>query len=111
MRKFLNYLRAKIIGVVIFVFLFNSIGPIHLAQADDLSLPVPGVMVKLSPEYTPAYLKALIIHPENALRFDFLIAKGDLPLKGQAKHDTYQKLIKYFLASLAVPDENQWVTY
>jgi len=81
----------------------------QMAQDPFARMPAPGVMVHLSPEFTPAYLKALIIHPENALRFDFIVTRGDEPLNDRQKHDTYQKLIKYFLASLAVPDENQWV--
>ena len=40
-------------------------------------LPAPGVMVHLSPEFTPAHLQGITIHPDNALQFDFLIHKGD----------------------------------
>ena len=72
-------------------------------------MPKPGVMVHLSPEFTPAHLKGMIIHPENAFNFDFIIYKGDEVLSDVQKKSEYTKLIKYFLASLAVPDENQWV--
>ena len=72
-------------------------------------LPTPGVMVHLSPEFTPAHLQGLTIHPDNALRFDFLIHRGDENLEGDQKKEEYKKLVKYFLASLTIPDEDQWV--
>ena len=69
----------------------------------------PGVRVDLSPDFTPAELKGITIHPENPLMFDFIIYKGDKVLSDHQKQGEYKKLIKYFLASLAVPDEDQWV--
>ncbi len=93
---------------LILAFLLNTFGPLP-AKADELVLPTPGVMVSLSPDFTPAHLKGITIHPDNALKFDFIIHKGDSNLSEQEKQQEYKKLIKYFLASLAVPDENQWV--
>ncbi len=72
-------------------------------------MPKPGEMVHLSADFTPAHLKGLVIHPENPLKFDFIIYKGDERLSSQDKQVIYKNLIKYFMASLAVPDDNQWV--
>ena len=50
------------------------------AQAGEMVIPLmpkPGTMVNLSPAFTPAYLKGIVIHPDNALKFDFLVHKGD----------------------------------
>ena len=69
-------------------------------------MPKPGTLVNLSPAFTPAHLKGIVIHPENALKIDFLVHKGD-----DTRHSEYAKLIKYFLAALTVPDKDQWVTY
>jgi len=66
-------------------------------------------MVHLSPEFTPAHLTGMTIHPDNALKFDFLIHRGDTSLNDVQKREEYKKLVKYFLASLTIPDENQWV--
>ncbi len=93
---------------LILAFLFNAFGPLP-AKANELVLLIPGAMVSLSPEFTPAHLKGITIHPDNALQFDFIIHKGDSSLSEAQKQEEYKKLIKYFLASLAVPDENQWV--
>ncbi len=94
--------------IVLTAFLTTSLN--ISGYAKDVSLlPAPGVMVHLSPEFTPAHLKGIVIHPDNALKFDFIINKGDKPLDEVTKKAEYTKLIKYFLASLAVPDDNQWV--
>jgi len=98
--------KAFILGLVI-AFLGASIQmPVC---AEELYLPQPGTMVHLSPAYTPAYLKGIVIHPEDGLKFDFIIDRGDKLLSDAQKRDEYTKLAKYFLASLAIPDENQWV--
>ncbi len=102
-------LRANIALGLIFAFLVNTLGPIPSAQAQDFLLPAPGAMVHLSPAYTPAYLKGIVIHPENAFKFDFLVDRGDGNLDENQKKEEYTKLIKYFLASLTVPDKDQWV--
>ena len=108
-------MRTPLSTLIILAFLLNTFGPLP-AQAQELVLPKPGVRVSLSPEFTPAHLKGITIHQDNALRFDFLIHRGD-DLSSRhsgtrddaAKRHQYNKLIKYFLASLTVPDKDQWV--
>src|SRR5271170_3475319 len=107
-----RHIRKVITVTVLIAFIATSVkSPAYAQMASDPMprLPVPGVMVHLSPEFTPAQLKGIIIHPENALKFDFIIYKGDQVLSAQEKKIEYTKLIKYFLASLAVPDDDQWV--
>jgi hypothetical protein len=106
----INHLRTAIILTVLVSFLGTSIQMPAYAQIDPMPfMPTPGMMVHLSPQYTPAYLKGIVIHPENALKFDFIIYKGDKPLTDSQKREEYTKLTKYFLASLAIPDNDQWV--
>ncbi|MBF0511390.1 MAG: class I SAM-dependent methyltransferase [Candidatus Omnitrophica bacterium] len=108
----LTHIRKVISITVLVAFMFSTVrNPVYaqLASGQMSRLPALGVMVHLSPEFTPAHLKGIIIHPENALKFDFIIYKGDQILSNQEKKSEYTKLIKYFLASLAVPDDNQWV--
>ncbi|MBF0511311.1 MAG: hypothetical protein HQL13_03185, partial [Candidatus Omnitrophica bacterium] len=42
-------------------------------------------------------------------QFDFLIHKGQENINGNLKEEEYKKLVKYFLASLTIPDKDQWV--
>jgi hypothetical protein len=104
----------KTISIVILVaFIISSINSPAYAQVaavDQLPwMPKPGLRIGLSPDFTPAELKGITIHPENPLMFDFIIYRGDKVLSNEQKQQEYKKLIKYFLASLAVPDEDQWV--
>ncbi len=81
--------------------------------AQDFVLPKPGTMVSLSPAAKPTVLRAITVHPENPFLFDFIVE----PQKGSAKDQAQtlalkvesEKLIRYFLASLAMPEEDLWV--
>jgi len=105
------YTRKAISIVILAAFISTSIkSPVFAQTLDPLPhMPMPGIMVHLSPEYVPAYLKGIVIHPENALKFDFIVYKGDKKLTDAQKRVEYTKLTKYFLASLAIPDDDQWV--
>jgi len=103
-------MRKAISIVILTVFICTSVRAPAYAQVSSMPfMPKPGVMVHLSPEFTPAYLKGIVIHPENALKFDFIVYKGDKELTDDQKQEEYTKLTKYFLASLAIPDDDQWV--
>jgi len=148
MGNYIN-LRANMALGLIFAFLANTFGPIPTVQAQEFSLPAPGVMVHLSPEYNPPILKGLKVHPDNPFRFDFILDQGDqrqpgdmasavsprssyrtlavartLPnelglitkaSKGNHQNDNQElrtesiRLIKYFLASLTIPEKDLWV--
>ena len=66
-------------------------------------------MVNLSPAFNPAVLQGIVIHPNDPLKFDFLVNKGEVLLNDEQKSVEYTKLIKYFLAALTIPDHDQWV--
>ena len=98
--------------VILAAFFSTSVKSPAMAQLSEDPMPFmskPGVMVPLSSTFTPAYLKGIVIHPEDALKFDFIIYKGDQELNDDQKRDEYTRLTKYFLASLAIPDDDQWV--
>jgi phosphoglycerate kinase len=94
-------------------FMFTSlISPDTFAQpafGASLNLPAPGTLISITPAYTPALLKGIIVHPEDQLLFDFIVERGDGQLEGEALKEESEKLIKYFLASLTVPEEELWV--
>src|SRR5689334_23202237 len=102
-------LSFRVIAASLIVALMTTwIAPPSFAQIPFI-LPTPGVKVGLSPEYTPALLKGITIHPENPLQFDFLMNPGEKPLAGRAEEEEYERLIKYFLAALTVPEKDLWV--
>ncbi len=72
-------------------------------------MPAPGTMVQLSESFVPAILKGMKVYPADPLRFDFLLDTGSSALDSAALQQESTKLIRYFLASLTVPDEDLWV--
>lgn len=93
-------------------FLLTSFMPsIAAAQmlAGMLNLPTPGVMLGVSPIYTPALLNGLTIDPQDPMHFEFIITPGDSTLSGDALKQESQKLVRYFLTSMTVPEKDLWV--
>ena len=80
-----------------------------LAVEGLMGLPPVGSMVSLTPAFTPVIVRGLKVHPENPLEFDFIVDPGDTGLKDDALRDEANKLIKYFLASLTIPEKEMWV--
>jgi len=74
-----------------------------------LNLPLPGSMVPVSSAYMPVIVKGLTIHPDDPLKFDFIIDAGDSGFEDEELREESNKLIKYFLASLTVPEDEMWV--
>src|SRR4029077_14671640 len=55
--------------------------------------------------------KGIKVHPDNPFRFDFILDRGDRvsPANGGGLKPQSAKLIKYFLASLTIPENDLWV--
>ncbi|MBF0569418.1 MAG: pentapeptide repeat-containing protein [Candidatus Omnitrophica bacterium] len=79
--------------------------------AQGLNLPQPGVMVSVTPAFAPVMIKGLQVHPENPLLFDFIMDTGESGLKVDSPDfkAACEKLVKYFLASLTVKEQDLWV--
>ena len=74
-----------------------------------LGLPQPGVMVDVSPAYVPLMITGLSVHPENPLLMDFIVNTGNSGMTAYQVKKESDRLIKYFLACLTIPENNQWV--
>lgn len=100
-----------VIWTVLITFTVETFGyqPAAYAQSYLQSLPLPGTSVSLSPAYAPVLMKGIKTYPDNPFRFDFLIDAGQQQLNTQEISEESQKLIKYFLASLTVPENDLWV--
>ncbi len=101
----------KLLSVcVLFTFLSSLITPVTKANAQPLlGLPEPGTMVNLSPAYEPPVIKGVTIHKDNPFLFDFIVDVGQDHLQGEQLKKESERLIKYFLASLAIPEKDMWV--
>ncbi len=66
-------------------------------------------MISLTDKFVPVIIRGIEIHPDNPLKFNFFIDTGDKNLQGAAFNKEATTLIKYFLASLTVPENDLWV--
>ncbi len=97
--------RKCLCGFMALVFAMTSVGT---SSAQTLmKLPVPGAIVHVSEPFNPILIKGVQVHPENAMMFDFIVDPGDRA--ASVDTDEVKTLIKYFMASLAVPEDDLWV--
>ncbi len=104
--------RSILSAAILISFLFTTIIPanrVFALESTLLTLPKPGTMVAVSQPLVPVMLKGLQINPKNPLIVDFLVSKGDEVL-GQAQYyKEIETLARYFLASMAIPEDQLWV--
>jgi len=65
-------------ALVAVAFVFTSVVPPTPIYAQTvplagLNLPLPGAMVTPTPGFNPPLIKGITIHPDNPLKFDFLV--------------------------------------
>ncbi|MCR4337666.1 MAG: hypothetical protein NUV91_07680, partial [Candidatus Omnitrophica bacterium] len=96
-------------GPVILFLLAPPIGLKNVEAQSVEALPPAGHPISLSQPFAPVLLKGIKVFPNEPLRFDFIMDRGDVLLEGKPLEEEYIKLIKYFLASLTVPQEDLWV--
>ena len=103
--------RRVIASVALVAFFLNTFAfPAQRAYAQEaLTLPAPGVRIGLSPEFAPSILKGIKVYPNNPFRFDFILDKGNSSSDALKLKEESNKLVKYFLAALTVPEKDLWV--
>jgi hypothetical protein len=102
--------KITVVGIGI-AFLLNTALPVYgTAYAQSVStLPLPGTQVSLSPVFNPLLLKAVKVQPNNPFQFEFIIDQGDTIFSDEEFKVQSQRLIRYFLASLTIPENDLWV--
>ena len=75
----------------------------------QVTLPPAGRTLSLSPAFTPVVIRGVKIFKDNPFRFDFMVDLGDSGLNDEALKSEANKLVKYFLASLTIPQQDLWV--
>ncbi len=104
---------ARRVGVFLLLVIFiltNGIGPVSFARAQEVfQLPQPGTRVSLSPAFAPALLKGIKVYPDDPFRLDFILDQGNANGSSDKLKEESSRLIKYFLASITVPEKDLWV--
>jgi hypothetical protein len=96
-----NNFRKATSAIVLIAFLCSG----FTAPAGAELLPSAGISVG----FQPPVLLGLKIHPENPLLLDFIVDKGAANLSEEQLKAETEKLVKYFLAALTIPDKEVWV--
>lgn len=87
-------------------FLCADILRVKSSNASALALPGPTQLVPMSEAYSFPVLKGLFIDPADPLHIEFMIDPGS---NTKVKQKAAEKLVRYFLASLSIPEDNIWV--
>jgi 2,3-bisphosphoglycerate-independent phosphoglycerate mutase len=95
-------------------FIVSTLSPSLSAYAqtlpfNTLQLPPAGTMVPVSDPFTPALIRGVTVHPDNPLQFNFIVDTGDAALTETSLREEATRLIKYFLATITIPEDDLWV--
>lgn len=72
-------------------------------------MPLPGEMISRSEGFQPAHMVGLRTDFKDPFNFFFVMHKGQEHMAPDLKKEEYKRLIKYFLASLTIPNTDMWV--
>jgi len=101
-----------VISLIICLLVTQPVLPLASAQMARpilLDMPAPGTLIFKSEPFVPATIRGLSIDPTDHFRMSFLIDGGDDDLQGELLKQESEKLIKYFLTALTIPEEDMWV--
>ncbi|MBF0619872.1 MAG: hypothetical protein HQL19_06860, partial [Candidatus Omnitrophica bacterium] len=99
----------KLISLILSVAMIFSSVASYAQGVEAMGLPMPGMMIAPSAAFQPAAIRGLTVDTKNPFKFNFIVDLGDSQLAGPALSAEGQKLIKYFLATLALPEKDIWV--
>ncbi|MBF0388452.1 MAG: sensor histidine kinase [Candidatus Omnitrophica bacterium] len=102
-----NFFKRFFCLVTLAAFIGSSVTPAYSQSIQ--ALPEPGVRVGLSASLNPPVLKGIKVFCNEPFRFDFILDKGDSKESAVVLKAESTRLIKYFLASLTVPEKDLWV--
>ncbi len=84
-------------------------GYAQLGAQSALNLPPVGQILSTTPTTTPPMIQGITLDAQNPLRIDFIVDTGDAKLTGDDLPKESMRLIKYFLSSLTIPENELWV--
>ena len=102
------FLKKFIAALTLLFFVVNS--SFAWSQGSFVSaLPGPGDMLAVSESYVPPLVRGLIVDPTRPLDFRFIVDSGNgLSARGEIAEQS-QRMARYFLAVVTVPEDQLWV--
>jgi len=105
--KLKNRLFLKAISLfVTLTFLFS---PNYSYAAALPYMPQAGTMIGLTEGFSIPQPLGMVIDPKNPLKFTFIIDQGNYPLRTDVLRAEAEKMGRYFMAALAIPEKDLWV--
>ncbi len=108
-RSNLFYFLKRMISLVLVLLLVIDPNLSYAQSAFVSALPQPGVMLGSSAAFTPVLVKGLVVHPDKPLNFDFIVDSGNDSTDQFVIKEQSQRIAKYFLAAITVPEDQLWV--
>ena len=89
---------------------FVSLLPVGPGWAQvSIVMPPAGQMIRVTDHFAPPQMVGLKINLKDPFSFGFIMDQGQTPMSDTVKKEEYNKIIKYFLVSLAMPNKDMWV--
>lgn len=95
--------------IVITLILSNLTIPSKVYAQGLSALPPIGTMITLTPAFSPVMLRGVKVNMRNPFKFDFIVDTGNSTRNDEGLNQETIKLIKYFLATLTIPEKDLWV--
>ncbi|MBF0385602.1 MAG: AAA family ATPase, partial [Candidatus Omnitrophica bacterium] len=109
MQKGKNRIKTKAIAVFVNIFFLINTFSSQLSFGQIAPVAANTSLWQLSAAYSPLVIKGLKIDPQNPLKFNFIIDIGDLDTNEERVKEEALKVVKYFLTSLTVSENDLWV--
>ncbi len=106
-QKLLHWSLFKAIAIAVLVA-FVSLIPVETGYAQTI-MPQPGDMVHITGAFTPTLMRGLRVDLKDPFNLYFVMSNGEKTFAQGEQKEEYQKLIKYFMASLITPKRDMWV--
>lgn len=108
-QDFRHSLAFRVIAVTVMSAFLGMI-PLESGYAQVvMHMPPVGEMVHITSHFEPAQMVGLRVDVKDPFQFYFVMDKGQQAMSDDVKKAEYEKLIKYFLASLTTPNNDMWV--
>lgn len=75
----------------------------------SIVMPAPGQMIHITRHFEPPQMLGLQVNLKDPFSFNFIMDQGESEMSNADKKEEFNKIIKYFLVSLAMPNRDMWV--
>jgi len=97
-----------IVSVVLVAFIGLLPAQPSYAQV-SIVMPAPGQMIHITRHFEPPQMVGLKINLKDPFNFDFIMDRGETPMSDSVEKEEFNKIIKYFLVALTMPNSDMWV--